>query len=207
MSWNGEVFEARVGAEIRQLALKPDAAIFRRIGDARIPVDQGGWVGGESMELLVDGDGEVEAVVFRPAPGTPTADRYSPVVRWQVHRTREELDTAVRPLGIGGLEDVVILARGPSNRPLRVQLRGTASERVVEGPRFRTLFGLRDSLAYIDEERNREGDLLGLSFFGNGWGHGVGMCQVGAFGMAMDGATAEEILKTYYRGIELEQAY
>ena len=46
-----------------------------------------------------------------------------------------------------------------------------------------------------------------MSFYGGGWGHGVGMCQVGAYGMAIDGAAAEEILKTYYRGIELDRAY
>ena len=43
--------------------------------------------------------------------------------------------------------------------------------------------------------------------FGSGWGHGVGLCQVGAYGMAMDGATVEEILKTYYRGIEVERVF
>jgi stage II sporulation protein D len=60
---------------------------------------------------------------------------------------------------------------------------------------------------YIDEERNADGDLTGMSFFGNGWGHGVGLCQVGAYGMALDGATAEEILRTYYTGIELERVF
>ena len=42
---------------------------------------------------------------------------------------------------------------------------------------------------------------------GKGWGHGVGLCQVGAFGMAQDGSTFEQILKHYYTGIGLAQAY
>ena len=37
--------------------------------------------------------------------------------------------------------------------------------------------------------------------------HGVGMCQVGAYGMALDGATYEQILKKYYKGIELKKMY
>ena len=49
--------------------------------------------------------------------------------------------------------------------------------------------------------------VLGMSFFGKGWGHGVGLCQVGAYGMAMDGASAEDILTTYYHGIELERVF
>ncbi len=47
--------------------------------------------------------------------------------------------------------------------------------------------------------------LIGMTFYGTGWGHGVGMCQVGAYGMAMDGASYDEILKTYYTGIELRK--
>ena len=73
--------------------------------------------------------------------------------------------------------------------------------------RLRTLLGLRDSLFYFDEERNAQGDLIGITFFGSGWGHGVGMCQVGAYGMALDGATYEQILKTYYTGIDLKKMY
>ncbi len=204
--WDGEVFETRIGAEVLQLSLAPDAALFKRIGDERIPVDQGVWLGGESMELRIVDD-EIEALVYRAGPMSPAADRYSPLASWQTHRSSEELDRAIRALNIGSLDDIVILSRGPSNRAIRVEVRGTDGEREIEGSRLRTLLGLRDSLVYIDVERNSNRDLLGMRFFGGGWGHGVGLCQVGAYGMAIDGATAEEILKTYYRGIEIERAY
>ena len=206
IAWDGESLEVRMGSEIHEVKLNSDAAIFRRIGDERIPIDQGAWVGGESMELRIL-DGQVEALVYRPNIGNPSADRYSPLVRWQTHRTREELDAAIRPLDIGFLEDIRVLVRGPSDRAVRVEIRGTNSRRVITGSRLRTLLGLRDSLVYIDEERNARHELLGMSFYGGGWGHGVGMCQVGAYGMAIDGADAEEILKTYYRGIELDRVY
>ena len=42
---------------------------------------------------------------------------------------------------------------------------------------------------------------------GKGWGHGVGLCQVGAFGMAQSGSSFESILRHYYTGIRLEQSY
>jgi stage II sporulation protein D len=204
--WDGEVFETRIGAEIRQLALAPDAALFRRVGDERIPVDQGVWMGGESMELRIVDD-QIEALVYRRVTTSSAADRYSPLANWQTHRTWEELDQAIRALNIGNLDDIVILSRGPSNRAISVEVRGTGGQRVIEGSRLRTLLSLRDSLVYIDEERNANSELLGMSFFGGGWGHGVGLCQVGAYGMAIDGASAEDILKTYYRGIEIERAY
>ena len=40
-----------------------------------------------------------------------------------------------------------------------------------------------------------------------GWGHGVGLCQIGAAVMAMKGMRAEEILKHYFRGAELKKLY
>jgi stage II sporulation protein D len=69
------------------------------------------------------------------------------------------------------------------------------------------LLGLRDSLFSFDIERNAGGAVLGMTFYGRGWGHGVGMCQVGAYGMAMDGASYDTILKKYYKGIELKKSY
>ena len=43
-------------------------------------------------------------------------------------------------------------------------------------------------------------------FLGRGWGHGVGMCQNGAFGMALAGQTYEQILRHYYTGIDIVTA-
>jgi stage II sporulation protein D len=41
------------------------------------------------------------------------------------------------------------------------------------------------------------------TFFGKGWGHGVGMCQVGAYGMAFRGWKSDQILRHYYTGIDI----
>ena len=65
----------------------------------------------------------------------------------------------------------------------------------------------RKVLFTFDVERNAGGAVLGMTFYGRGWGHGVGMCQVGAYGMALEGATFEEILTKYYKGIELRKVY
>ena len=206
MLWDGELMKVRIGPAVEDFGLSPTAAIFQRVGQARIPVGDGAWLGGESMDIRVI-DGQIEALVYRPNSGIVSADRYSPLVQWQTHRSREELDEAIAPLGIGLLEDIRVLARGLSERVVRVEFNGTRGRRVIAGPRLRTLLGLRDSLVYLDEERNARRELLGMTFYGGGWGHGVGMCQVGAYGMAIDGATAEEILTTYYRGIEVERVY
>jgi stage II sporulation protein D len=100
-----------------------------------------------------------------------------------------------------------VISRGPSDRPLRTEITGSAGRNTVRALRLRTLLGLRDSLFSFDIERNAQGEVLGITFFGRGWGHGVGMCQVGAFGMALDGATYDQILKKYYKGIEIKKLY
>ncbi|MDP7513081.1 MAG: amidase, partial [Candidatus Marinimicrobia bacterium] len=46
-----------------------------------------------------------------------------------------------------------------------------------------------------------------IEFFGAGWGHGVGFCQIGALGMALHGHTTEEILAHYFKNSELKEMY
>ena len=53
----------------------------------------------------------------------------------------------------------------------------------------------------------RDGGVQRFVFTGKGWGHGVGLCQVGASGMAQAGATYQQILEHYYTGIRLARAY
>jgi stage II sporulation protein D len=67
--------------------------------------------------------------------------------------------------------------------------------------------GLRENLFVVDRERDAEGAVERFVFTGKGWGHGVGLCQVGAFGMAQSGSSFDVILRHYYTGIQLEQSY
>ena len=57
----------------------------------------------------------------------------------------------------------------------------------------------------VQEMKNAEGKLTGIALYGGGNGHGVGMSQYGAKGMAEDGKTAEEILEHYYTGTTVQQ--
>jgi stage II sporulation protein D len=67
--------------------------------------------------------------------------------------------------------------------------------------------GLKDTLYTITRELNPDGTIASFTFHGRGYGHGVGLCQVGAFGMARAGRSYEEILKHYYQGVEIRKAY
>ena len=205
-SWDGSAATLIVNGAPIDYKVASGALIFQRIGDDRIPMRQGLWIGGELLDFRV-ADGVIELLAYRKNFVNPAADRFSRLAMWQVHKTRAELDSAVKPLNIGELKGFSVIARGPSERPITTEILGTAGRTSVRALRFRTLLGLRDSLVFFDEERNARGELIGMSFYGQGWGHGVGMCQVGAFGMALDGATYDQILKKYYTGIELKKLF
>jgi len=205
-SWDGKVMKITVNSQPKEFRLSPDAPIYQRVGDERLAMRQGSWIGGELMDFRAVLD-TIQLLVYRINFANPAADRFSRVALWQVHKTRQELDTAFRPLNIGGVQNMRVIGRGPSERPLSTELVGSAGRATVRALRLRTLLGLRDSLFSFDIERNAQGEVLGMTFYGRGWGHGVGMCQVGAYGMAMDGATYDQILKKYYKGIELKKLY
>ena len=73
----------------------------------------------------------------------------------------------------------------------------------LKGLRVRWGLGLRENLFVINRETGPRGEVERFVITGKGWGHGVGLCQVGAFGMAQAGATFDEILKHYYTGVSL----
>jgi len=206
ISWDGQLAILMINNAPVEFRIKSDAPIFQRIGEERIAMKEGMWIGGELLDFRAV-DGTIEMMVYRKNFVNATADRFSRLAMWQVHKTKTELDTAIRPLNIGELKGIQVIERGPSERPITTELIGTTGRTRVRALRFRSLFALRDSLAYFDEERNRNGELIGMSFYGQGWGHGVGMCQVGAYGMALQGATYEQILKKYYTGIELKKLF
>jgi stage II sporulation protein D len=125
--------------------------------------------------------------------------------RWTVTHPGAFLDQLVGAdfPEVGSLRELVPLERGVSGRIRRLELRGTRGKAVVEGDlRIRRLLGgLRSSLFVA----HREGS--SWIFEGAGFGHGVGMCQTGAIGMAESGHDYKRILEHYYPGSRIRKLY
>jgi peptidoglycan hydrolase-like amidase len=102
-------------------------------------------------------------------------------------------------LGIAGVRNVRVLRRGKSGRALDVEVESASGATRVSGFPFRMALGLPDTLFVVSVRATEQGPVA--HFVGRGWGHGIGMCQNGAYGLALGGATYEEILRTYYTGI------
>lgn len=104
---------------------------------------------------------------------------------------------------LGTLNDVQVIERSPLGRVMKLAIEGTEGRYVVESDRVRWLWsggivgqgGLQSTLFRI--MRRPDG---ALEFSGGGWGHGAGMCQEGAAGMATRGSDHREIIKHYYPG-------
>jgi stage II sporulation protein D len=110
---------------------------------------------------------------------------------------------------LGVLRDVVVDERGPGGRVMSLRLVGSRETATVlrELP-IRKLFGNLSSGAFVvDVRRDARGNVAELAFSGAGWGHGVGMCQLGAVGRALAGQTYEQILGHYYGGARVERLY
>ena len=106
---------------------------------------------------------------------------------------------------MGTLRGLYVVRRGVSGRVVELKVVGSSGETVIRGFDVRRLLDLRESLLVIEPQQDAEGRLEAVVFAGKGWGHGVGLCQVGAYGMALRGAKYREILSHYYRGAALEK--
>ena len=151
----------------------------------------------------------VDYLEVRPAPNGASAERYSSVTNWTTALSVGEVaQRLARQTGrVGAITDLRVVRRGVSRRALDLEVVGASGTAHVSGGRIRTALGLREQLFVIDRSYNETGQLTGFKFTGRGWGHGVGMCQVGAYGMARAGLGYEKILKYYYTGIELTKMY
>lgn len=110
---------------------------------------------------------------------------------------------------IGRLKDVHIQGRGQGGRVKSLKLVGSESSHTIhyELPIRRFFNNLKSGTFIIDKQRNSAGFIDALTFSGGGWGHGVGMCQMGAIGRAEAGYDYQAILRHYYNRPDLKKLY
>jgi stage II sporulation protein D len=164
-------------------------------------------LGGENIRWL-EREGQVAYLeVFYP-PNSNVLDRSSRFNRWQIRKSRQDLEKLIaQSYAIGPLVDIEIKARGDSGRVTDLALTGAAGIATVHGFQIRAALGLRDTLFVVDRTYDEDGRVDQFTFSGRGWGHGVGLCQVGAYGMAVAGARYQDILKKYYTGVKVDKIY
>lgn len=141
--------------------------------------------------------------------------------RWTFEWTADEISDVVGTYfntDVGQVLEINVVERSNSGRILEIEFvteNGTFYEykdKVRWALKYINSNGgqsvLLSTLFYIEpivEQKTKE--VTGFQVYGGGWGHGVGLSQTGAVGMATKGYTYEQILKHFYQGIELEKSY
>jgi stage II sporulation protein D len=195
------------GEEEQTYALDPSARLFRALNGSRLATSELTLAAGDQIRFVAQ-NGRVTYLEADQSLLGASADRTSKVYKWEVRLTPDELANAIARYGdVGVVRDVTPRRYGVSGRVTELLVSGTDGELLLRGLRVRWGLGLRENLFVIDRERDASGAIRQFIFTGKGWGHGVGLCQVGSFGMAQAGSTYDRILRHYYTGITLQQAY
>lgn len=128
--------------------------------------------------------------------------------RWKVEYTVDEISALINEKlkdDFGTITDLIPLERGKSGRIWKLKIVGTKKTFTI-GKELEIRRALSESHLYssaFDVEKTPNGFRL----IGKGWGHGVGLCQIGAAVMGQQGYTYEQILLHYYRNAEIKKIY
>jgi SpoIID/LytB domain protein len=134
--------------------------------------------------------------------------------RWKVEYEQEEIKeliTSKTQIDFGDIVDLVPIERGDSSRIIKLKIKGTKREftfgKELEIRRILSKTHLYSSAFIVEKDNIRNGIPQKFTIYGAGWGHGVGLCQIGAAFMASKGYQFDEILFHYFIGTRLKKIY
>lgn len=121
--------------------------------------------------------------------------------KWEFSISRKKLGYKI---GFLDIKEVKILKRSPSGRVSKISLSDGKERKIISGEDLRRAIGYNEIKSTLFEVKEA-GDYI--IFKGEGMGHGVGMCQWGAYEMAKRGYNYRHILFHYYRGVDILKIY
>ena len=167
------------------------------------------WLTGRPRAFCNTQDLELLSRIL-PAFDQETANFY----RWQVIYKRQDLEEIIRKksgINFGTLKNLIPLERGPSGRIFKLKIEGSLKTVIVgkelEIRRWLSESHLLSSAFVVSRTIAADGSVESFTLTGAGWGHGVGLCQIGAAVMATKGFNAEQILEHYFSGANIEKLY
>ena len=206
---NGALILRLTRSKEQPVIVSRDTFLFRQFGESLYQMKSVTLIGGEAVTFHVSSKGEVDYLEIKPATDGASAERFSPFTNWTTELSLGQVQArlARSARGAGAITDLRVVKRGSSRRATDLEVIGTQGTAHIRGGRIRSALGLREQLFVIDRVYGANDRVTGFVFVGRGWGHGVGMCQYGAYGLAKQGLNVEQILKTYYTGIDLTKLY
>ena len=134
--------------------------------------------------------------------------------RWKVRYTQEELSELIRnntKCDYGNIADLIPIERGKSGRICKLKIIGTLKTLII-GKELEIRRTLSDSHLFssafvVDKGPGKDGLPAWFELTGAGWGHGVGLCQIGAAVMGEKGYPYTDILLHYYKDADIKELY
>jgi len=132
--------------------------------------------------------------------------------RWKVYYNQNELSELVKTrtgIDFGTITDIIPVERGVSGRIIKLKIEGTLKTMII-GKELEIRKSLSKSHLYSScfvVEKSSDDGKVNFILYGAGWGHGVGLCQIGAAMMGAKGYSYREILMHYFAGASLEKLY
>ena len=196
------------GKTSRTLAIRPDVFLFRQFGGELYQIKEAALVGGENVKFQTDSSGAVWYLEIEPTDTPTVAENMSPFTNWTESASASALQSRLARYvkGIGTLYDVNIKRQGYSRRAVELEIIGSNGVKTLKGGKIRSALRLKEQL-FVINKRYSGSQVVSYNFTGRGWGHGVGMCQYGAYGLAKMGVKYDEIVKHYYTGVDVTKMY
>lgn len=189
--------------------VEKNAWLFRRLGGESYATNRLTLIGGEKIIYHLNLAGRVDFLEAEVSERGASSDRFSSVAFWQERVSADELKRRLARLrGVTGeIDDLVPAEYGASGRVTEMDVVSGERRMRLRGHQIRSALGLKENLFVIDVERDEQGRATVFVFTGRGWGHGVGMCQTGAYGLAKEGYSYAAILQKYYTGVRMKKIY
>lgn len=187
------------------LPVDPELPLARRVGEDFFPAPSLALRPGDRLRWLKRGN-QVLALWVEAEVAATDFERDSSWTEWVRRVSGRELARrmAARVAGTE-VRQIAVTRRGPSGRAIQIRVTTDAAELVLSRFDVRQALELPDMLFTVQRARGASGELE-FVFLGRGWGHGVGLCQNGAYGMAVAGASYDEILRHYYVNVDIVKA-
>lgn len=197
-------------AKQRDWATDSTPAVNQPLPDLRIEEEADRWIRTSPQAFCHTTDKKILSQVLNNYD-QETTDFY----RWQVSYTQEELSALIKErsgIDYGQIIDLVPVARGTSGRLWKLKIAGTKKTLTIgkelEIRRTLSPSHLYSSAFVVDKENvSAEGIPARFTLTGAGWGHGVGLCQIGAAVMGEKGYGYDAILLHYYIGAQIDRRY
>ncbi len=204
LTLSGRNVTIKAEGKIQSFTLRAGIPILRRLGDRlqeyrNVPVMIGDravvYTGWNKTPVAMTVQGNLDGASF---------DRSSSFANWTRSYRAEDLVPVInRRNPIQKLIDIRPVTVDASQRVAELEVTAEGGRKfMLRGLPVRWSLNVPDNLFVYEKTKDPDG-MDRYTFFGKGWGHGTGMCQVGAYGMAFRGFKFDQILKNYYSGIEI----